>query len=193
MLHAITLELKAALTARGCPVPVFYGPERPADAATNKPRIVLQYDRDKGDNYSTASSQRSNPKLAFVRAKGCLCRIFAQSNVAGAAVQNHEREADQIADHVQVCLDTIVRNRHTRWSITGGKFMSADDLAMRGETWTGVVYEFTFSIDRGVSDVTWRTPTQSAGSAQEEHTMVSGELAHTTQVRRDGGSWEPVT
>lgn len=194
MLHAISLQLATALQARGCPVPVVYGPERPSDAALNKPRIVLQYDREKGDSHSGPRSQTVNPRQVFTRTKGCVCRIFAQSTLEGAGVWNHERDADQIADHVQICLASILPRRNTLWLPTGGKFLNKQELQMLDlEAWPGVVYEFAFQFDRGVLDVTWRTPTQSAGSAQEEHTMGSDELSTSVRVRKDGGAWEPAT
>lgn len=194
MLHAIMLELRTALQARGCPVPVEYGPER-GMMALNRPRIVIERDRTASDSHTGARSQRANPKLYQVRACASRCRIFAQSTIANPGVWNHEREAEQIADHVIVCLENIVQNRNTMWRITGGKFLSAQELAAENlEAWPGVVYDLPFEVDRGVLDLTWRKPTESAGSAQEEHTMSDDELTTTTRVRtHSGNSWETVT
>jgi hypothetical protein len=194
MLFAIAQELKDALVTKGCPVSVVYGPER-KDQALNHPRFVIERDRTAGDKHTGARSQRANPRQVDTRAIGCVCRMFAKSSIEGAGVWNHERDADQMVDHFTVQMTSIVQMRHTLWRITSAKFMTADELAFAGlETWPGVVYEIKFEIDRGVADVTWRTPDQSAGSAQAEITMGSGELSTTVKVRTDGGStWEVVT
>jgi hypothetical protein len=194
MLFSIAQEVKDFLVTKGCNVPVVYGPER-KEQALNRPRYVIERDRAAGDQHTGTRSQRTNPKLVDVRAIGCVCRIFAQSTVASAGVWNHERDADQMVDHFTVAMASVIQNRKTLWRVTNAKLLTAGELAARDiETWPGVVYEVKFQVDRGVADLTWRTPEQAAGSAQEEHTMGTGELVSSVQVRTQGGStWEPVT
>jgi len=187
MLYTITQELKTALAAKGCPVPVVYGPERSGGLIGQ--RIVVERDRQSGDQFTGPRSQQRNPGLVDVRAIGSVLRVYAQSGVAGANVWDHERVADQVIDLVTVALRRIVSARKTLWRIGAAKLLSSDELELRGlKTWPGVVYELRFQIDRGVFDYTW------TGDAKPEATMggTGGVTVTAPTVTITGGAGTAV-
>lgn len=181
MLYTITQELKAALIAKGCPIPVLYGPER--SGGMTGQRIVLERDRANGDQFTGPRSQQRNPGLVDVRAIGAVLRVYAQSTVAGANVWDHERVADQAIDLITVALRRIVSARKTLWRVGAAKLVSADELDLRGlQSWPGVVYEMRFAIDRGVYDYTWQ------GAALDEATMGEGGFSIASPTLTMSGS-----
>ncbi len=158
MIYAISQELATELKAQGCPLPVVYGPERmgATGAALTTSRILIERDRDVGDKPGPGRARNANPRMVAIRAMGAVCRIFAQSTLTGARVQDHERLADLALDKIEVALYKVVTKRSTQWRISSAKLLGADELALRGiEVWTGVVYEMRFSVDRAVNDTTW--------------------------------------
>lgn len=183
MMHSITLEVAAQLRARGVPHAVVYGPERTGTTVTGPVRIVIERDRAAGDGIGPARSVHTNPKMRAVRAIGCVARVFAKSNVAGAGGHDHEAVADQLIDALVVALDVVVRSNQTLWSPVSGKFLTAEDLAARGlTTWPGVVYELRFTVDRGVFDLDF------AGEAAPEADVGPGGVGikSTTKVTVNG-------
>lgn len=157
MIYEITKELAAELESRGVPLPVVYGPEKNASTAINRSRIVLERDRQNGDQSLGPRSQQKNPALANVRAMGCVLRVFAQSTLAGANVWDHERLADQAIDRIEIALRKVITKRRTAYRITSARLLSAQDLELLDlKTWPGVVYELRFQVDRGVLDTSWQ-------------------------------------
>lgn len=180
MLYEISKELGTVLQSKGVPFPVIYGPERVVPLTMAPQRIVLERDRQGGDSLGPVRVPGGNPRLRGVRAIGAIIRVYAKSSLAGAAVHDHERLADQAVDKIFVALDNILRGaRKTLWVVQSSKLLDADELSMQGlETWPGVVYEIRFSVDRGVLDTTWK------GEARPEVLLGPGGVAlgNTTKV-----------
>lgn len=185
MLYEISKDVSAALVANNVPLPVVYGPERvDAMASVGRQRIVFERDRELGDGVELNMRARpTNPIMIAVRPIGAVCRVYAQSTIAGAAVHDHERIADQAVDKVVAALRKVVATRRTLWRVSSSKLLSAAELEERGlERWPGVVYELRFSVDRGVTDTTW------IGEARPEVT-IGGEggvtIATTDEIYLD--------
>lgn len=159
MIHEVTLLLKAALTAKGVPYEVVYGPTAtpPKVGAT---RIQILRDYDAGDQVLGPRSQHVNPRQFSVRAMGAMARIHATSTLAGAQRHNHEALADAIVDQLQIELYRIARDNKTliRFVRAG---LASDQTA---DGWAGVVYELRFQIDRGVRDTKWTGKAAPEGS-----------------------------
>ena len=193
MLHTISTCLREYLKAKACPLRVIYGPER-RDVALTDPRIVIERDRDRGDTFSGPRGNRHH-RVSETQAIGAVLRVFAKSALPGAAVHDHERQADQAAGLVVVGLREIICSAPpgltawqgkvgpTLWTITGAGLLSAQEHAQRDlQTWTGVVYEITFAVDRGVvGDVNWigETPAEAAIGGEGGIEIKSGTLSVT--------------
>lgn len=174
MIYEITKEIATELIAKGYPFPVVYGPERGSVAFTH-PRIVIERDRQGSDPTKAPKARTPNPKMMFVRGIACVCRIFAKSNLPGAGVHDHERQADQAADKLTIALFRAIRLRFTECEIQPAKLMSASDLKFEGlESWPGVVYEIKFSVDRGVFDTNW------VGEKAPETVLTAENFGNTT-------------
>lgn len=181
MIHEITVSVAAELKKRGVPYAVVYGPERQGTVLQSPTRIVIERDRQAGDGLGPARSVHTNARMHGVRAVGCVARIFAKANVAGAGVQNHEALADLLVDKVFVALDKVIRSNQTLWKTVSGKFLSGDELAARElTTWPGVVYELRFTVDRGVFD------TDFAGEAAPQTNVGDVAIASRTTVKVNG-------
>lgn len=155
MLAAITYQLRDALKARGVPYPVSYGPERVGQTVLADSHIVVERDRDRGDDVSPPPTSRYNPHLDHVRDIGAICRIYARSTLAGAGPEDHERVADTVADQVLIVLRSIVSARRTAWAVRSAKLLSTAEAEYNGINWPGCVYELRFAISRGVTVATF--------------------------------------
>lgn len=191
MIYEIAKELHVELRAKKVPFRVVYGPERKDDVGLTDTRIVLERDRQTGDQPGPPRSQHKNPSLAGVRGVGVVLRIFARANVSGANVWDHERLADAIVDKAWVALRKIATRRRTIWNITSAKLLSREELEQRSlEQWPGAVYEMRFTVDRGVLDTDWQ------GEAAPEKALGPHpdgiEIAGSTKVTVNG-SGSPET
>lgn len=174
MIYEITKEVATELASKGYPFDVIYGPER-APVVLTKPRIVIERDRQGSDPTKAPKARTPNPKMMFVRGIACVCRIFAKSNLPGAGVHEHERQADQAADKLTIALFRAIRKRFTECEIQPAQMLSADALKYAGlEAWPGVVYEIKFSVDRGVYDTNW------VGEKAPETVLTAENFGNTT-------------
>ncbi len=162
MLPNITAQLRDALVLRKVPYPVRYGPLPQQPSATSESQIVVERDREAGDDVAATRTHKRNPKIVYARTIGAKVRIYARSSVAGADQGNHERLADQLVDHVLIALREIIVARGNHFEPGTSKLLTAGQLAEEElQTWPGVVYELAFTFDRGVRDAEW------AGEAEE--------------------------
>lgn len=191
MIYEISKELGAKLAAAEVPAPVSYGPERASTTAFNRTRIVVERDRKGGDEClppvsatkAPNASSRSAAPMVGMRRIGCVCRVYAQSTVDGARVQEHERVGDLLMDQVMVALRAIASERKTTLQMSSARLLSAEELEMaKLESWPGVVYELRFSVDRGVYDRKWSLATL------EELATTDGLVTSTTQATLQGGT-----
>jgi len=156
MLAAITDQLREALVTRKVPFEVVYGPDRNDASAFSGPRIVIERDREAGDEVLPPRTGRKNPSVIYTRVISARARIFAQSTMAGATSADHERLADQVVDHLLVALREIIVARKNAFGIGNGGLLTAEQLDADGlRTWPGAVYEQPFTVDRGVLDTVW--------------------------------------
>lgn len=152
MLAAITYQVRDALEARGVPYPVSYGPERTGQTSMADPHIVIERDRDQGDGINPATTNRRNPQLVFVRPIGAVFRVYARSTLPSAGPADHERVADKVVDQILVVLREIVAARKTFMRFGSAGLLTAaalEELSL--QTWSGVVYQVRFQVDRGVT------------------------------------------
>lgn len=188
MIKGIAIRVQDELKAKGVPFGLVYGPERQASTPSSPSRIVIERDRKAGDGFGPARSVHTNPRMRAVRAIGCVARIFAKSNKAGADVGDHEGVCDAVVDKVTIALDKVIRSDQTLWTIVSGKLLNQEELAARDlTTWPGVVYELAFTIDRGVFD------TDYAGEAASEAEIGDGVTVHSTTKVKVNGVGGPET
>ena len=180
MLYEISREIEAELRARDCAYPVVYGPERLPTTLANC-RIVIERERGAGEDVGAPKHRGTNPRPIATRSIAGRCRVFAKSSKAGANVWDHEREADLAVDLLVVALHSCSRRRCSEYRVTGGKILAANELEYEAlSAWPGVVYELTFEIDRGVSDVKW------AGDKRPEVTIGEGGIVIATSATVGG-------
>lgn len=162
MLYEIAKVVATLLQARGCPLPVVYGPERFEDIGLTRPRIVFERPRALVDTSGPPRSSKNNPPRRAERSIVGRVRVYASSTVDGARVQDHEDQAEQAVDLVIVCLQIALARAKVTGSIGTGGYIPANQLGLEGlESWPGVVYELPITIQRAVYDRTW------AGDARE--------------------------
>lgn len=186
MIYELTQRVATEMTAKSCPFPVLYGPERMAPSAINSTRVVIMRDRQGSEAVDAPRTQQRNPKAVMMRGIPGVLRVYATSTVAGAAVQDHEDLADQIVDLLLVAIRKVVTTAKTMWRIVSAGLLSAEALQLIGlETWPGVVYEMKFVVDRGVMDAPY------TGEPKPEATLAAGSIVSSTHVSLVTSSEDP--
>lgn len=179
MLYALARIAETELQLRGCPVRVMYGPERMQDTALTDTRIVFQRSRRARDRISSPSSSKLNPSRRAERELDALVQVIARSSLDGAQLHDHEELADQIVDMLIVVLQIAAARSKTTVALNGGSFLSTQALALEGmESWPGVVYELTFSVQRGVFDRSWAGDAK--GTVACDNIVTTGTCVSTT-------------
>lgn len=181
MIHAIGVELQAALQARKYPFKVL---DREPTGKTNAStyageRVVIERDRGAAGSYAPPVSQHINPTSPYTNIIPTKITIFAKSPRASALEFEHEDRAMQIADGVVTALFDIVAVRKNRLTAISDRWVPSDDLE-KSERWPGVKYELTFGIHRGVFRRDWD------GEAQPEAEIAAFE--NETEAGFAGGS-----
>lgn len=187
MLAAITAQLRDALQSRKVPHPVVYGPERLVQSSAVLPHIVIERDRQQGDTVGPPKTRSKNPQRVFVRGIGAVARVFCQSTLAGAGIEDHERDADKVINQLLVALRGIVLARKSDLRVSSSRFLTSAELAEAGLTYPGVVYEMRFVVDMGVADGNYAAET----AAESTFGGVGGTTVSTTLDLTD--SPEPTT
>lgn len=150
MIYDVAKIIATEIAARGCPLPVVYGPERMPSGAES--RIVIERPRSLGDTTGPPRVTKNNPPRRAERKIVGKVRVYARSTVDGARVNEHEALADQAVDLVIVAFEiAVARLRLATATIGAGGFV--DDPA--AEAWAGVTYEFPITVQRSVFDRTW--------------------------------------
>ena len=165
MIYEIAKEVATALTAKGVPYGVVYGPER-APASVNETRIVFERDRRATDEFAPPMSPKANPARFGVRWQAVQIWVYAQSTEPGADAKDHERIAEQLVDKLSIALTRVVATRKNQLRIASAHYLGAEELVqLELEQWQGVVYQISCAISRSVDDTTW------AGAKAAEATM----------------------
>jgi len=156
MLYAISKDVETELTARGCPLPVIYGPEPVADLALVRSRIVIERPRESGDTIGPPRAHKHNPRRAAERGIAARVRIYAHATVEGARVQDHESVAEQAAGLIVVALQIAIARQKTTAAFSSSGYVAPAALEIPElRVWPGVVYEIDLTVQRGVFDRTW--------------------------------------
>lgn len=183
MIHDVGVALQAKLRERGCPVIVVDGPERAKTATFARERIVIE---ETADSFGPPLVTRGNPPRRFEAREGAKLTIYAQSPAAGALLFEHKERAKQIRNMALVALDDVIRGTFkSQWSQTGGAFVPPDDLK-DSEQPPGAVYELTFSIARGVFEVTWTGDKAPEGTLEHVTSTTEVSINGTTEVSCGG-------
>lgn len=182
MLFEIAQQLDAAIKAKGFRTPVIYT-ERGERASAAEDRIVVGHERSGGvERFGAVIGPGGNPRAVMTRVCAGVIRMYGQSTLPGAAIQDHERHVDQeMVDPVLCELWKILRRRRQidpigEW--TGG-FIEPE--WMKGtEVWPGAVYELRFTVPRAVLDRTWEgvgRPTVTVGGVANMTSVEGNETA----------------
>lgn len=174
MIGALKDVVAERLAAAGVPYAVYDGSERMAQTSMAAPHIVFSYDKTGRDQINPPVTHRRNPERIADVTQAALARIYARSNVAGARERNHDDELVTVREALIVALVDVGREQLNQVTLTGGRWMTPDELQQRGlQAWSGVVYELTFTLTCGAHRRTY------AGTAATESTMGG---AHGTGV-----------
>jgi hypothetical protein len=183
MMYQITRELDAALKRQGVPFPVVFGPEVTQSTGSTNERVVLEpFINDKRDTVGGPRASHPNPKMPRIRNQAARIRIFARSNLAGAAWHDHSERAEEVLDHLIVELDAIVRTRGNTLSFGAGGFVVLVD-DKDSLVWSGAVYEQDVVVDRGCFRRTWK-----GESATEVVIGVDVEIENVVKVSNAPGA-----
>jgi hypothetical protein len=148
--YGVFLALRTALKGKGVPFECVYGAQQVPDKV-GATRIDFARDYEAGDQVGSPRSTHKNPGHPATRALAGRVRILAKSTKANATRGDHEQIADNVFDQVYVELHKIIVKANTTWRVQRATFLP--DPTTDG--WNAVVYEFRFSIDAPVVDVTW--------------------------------------
>jgi hypothetical protein len=179
VLYDVAKIITTELEARGCPLPIVYGPESADDAALVRSRIVIERSRPSTDTVGPPRTHKLNPPRRAERGIAGRVRIYAHSTVVGARVQDHEEVAEQAADLVIVALQIAVARLETTAKITASGYVPASALAIGPDAsvWPGVVYDLSVVVQRGVFDRTWALE---AKDTQSDFSITTSGVCTTT-------------
>ena len=167
MIHEIGVELRAALVANGCPVPVVDSTdlsERGQANAVPRERIVVGRVIGEPEPIVGPKGTGRNPLHIRDRHLAAKVTIWAQSPRPGALSFEHERRCDTIIDQVIGQLVKVLSARKNSYEIGAGRFIEPVD-AKGSEIPNFAVYEIPFVVGRAVEMRTW------AGAAAAEATL----------------------
>lgn len=168
MIHEIAVELRAALVANGCPVPVVDSrdaSERGQANAVPRERIVVGRVIGEPEPIVGPKGTGRNPIHIRDRHLAAKVTIWAQSPRPGALSFEHERRCDTIVDQVIGQLVKVLSARKNGGSALGAGRMVEPVDAKGAEIPNFAVYEIPFSVPRAVEMRTW------AGAAATEATL----------------------
>lgn len=192
MIYEFTREIQGFLTDQSYPVRVIFdaGNElaQVKTAAHRGLLVVIDHDP-AGDTLGPPPTARKNPRLLAARMIGAKAEIYAKSSLPGAHRGDHERECEKIVDALIAAFN--------RWRVegqtipvvwAGGKYVPGKDAPDNPrEKWTGVCYEITFKVPRGVYDRSY-VGEQNPGAARPTGTAAS--VSNQTRARLEGGDPE---
>lgn len=179
MIHALGVLLQAELREQGCPF-VIVDRETFDTATASRQRIVIEYDKDGRDVWSSPRGLTTNPKRYFEYRPACKITIYAQSTKANAKEFEHENNVLGAAYTVATAMRKVMAAAKIGLFVpTSGGFITPPDLAS-GTRLGGAAYELKFTFAAGVPDVTW------AGDDLPTFTIGAGAVTSTTKVSRRG-------
>lgn len=177
MIYNLSRDLEGLLLAQQFPIRVVYGPEH-TTRPPNRDVIVLERDRDNGDQIGAPQGVHPNPTLPLVRQLGVLVHVYARANVSGARVNDHEHLCDQYVDAVLVHLrEWAVATRAGALAWGESRYLRAEELGASFAAWPGVVYMLRFRVPRGVTRITFEGDARPEGAftqvSNQTHTRIN--------------------
>lgn len=152
MIYAMTKCVAASLAAKNWPAQVRYGKERVSRATHYSSLVVIERDTDSGDSLSTAHGQVRNARKLRTRSLAVRASVFAKSPKAGARVNEHEHELEDLVDAVIVAVQlwaTESRAGDVDFHMLG----PVDSEEHNGsEIGAGAAYDLRFRVQRAVTD-----------------------------------------
>jgi len=180
MIFAIRNGMLENLTAKGFPVSVACGTERPH--AIQRHHVVIDFDDTIGDAFGPAPGGDADQILAC--RVGYAIRIYASAPNAGALAWEHRIEVGKLRDGVIVALVDWASEQHAgNVEIVSGRMMTAEELeAIDDPLIAG--YALSVRIGRSVNRKRYD------GSGQPTATLAG--TTTTTRVTLDGATYEEI-
>lgn len=143
--------IASRLAAAKFQFPIVYGPE-PFERGSFATTIRFARDDAGTDVIEAPPGFKVNPRKHAARYLAAVCEIYAQSNVPGAIVADHEDLAEQIVDAVIVALNRWADEAKTAIRYGEMRYLRPEDLPVGPafERWPGRVYRIKFAVGRGV-------------------------------------------
>lgn len=178
MIRDLTSAVVADLSARKCPYPVTYGPERVAHDGFSA-AIVFRRDRSSHElvTHAVGRPRRDAPQgpaddapAPFTRDVAGAFVVYARSPKPGATVGDHEEECDAVCDIVLTAMHRVLVGRRLPLTITesklltraelqaeaeDGRLASADPSGLRSADFPGCAARVRFTVRTLVRDVTY--------------------------------------
>lgn len=168
MLYELSKLLRTELVTQGYPFEVGYGPEAVSAAAIARTRIIVERNRGTDEPFVAPKMPMTNPRCYYNKVMSGKIRIYANSTLAGARTQDHERLADLLADMVATAIYKIAKSRKIFVEVLSGKLLSSAELGYDSlQTWPGAVYDVAIRVACAVKDLTWD------GAAKPEATVTA--------------------
>ena len=173
MIYDLARGVDTIMQARSYPVRVVYGPERLKRGTPTDSVIVVERDRDAGDQFQPTQGVRVNTRRVATRMLGARATIWAKTNLAGARVNEHEAYCEQLVDAFYVAVHEWMQAATgvATFGVSEAKYLAAHELA-DVEAWTGVVYSLRWRVPRGV----YSTDYHGLGLPTGEATATTGEV-----------------
>lgn len=176
MIREYAIELRRALAAIGCPIPVVDDEEGTSTSTYARSRIVVAEDRDQSDAYDAPRGGQRNPRTYYSVTIPLKAIVYAQSTAKGATRWEHRRLARRVVSAVLSIFYELAKTRRNELSGISGRFVEPEDLE-GSERPRGAVYELTFSVTASVP-----APTTWESAAAPEFELDEDAFASTTLV-----------
>lgn len=165
MIHDLALLVQKELRAKKFPYPVEYGPERAPRESFNA-AIVFYRDRDREDEIAPPPNAKVRPQSPYVRRVAGRVDVFARSARSGAAVWDHEDEADVVCDGVLCALYKVCQTKALPLQVVSSKLMTAAEFNACA-TWSGAGARILFYVTSMVLDVNYKGQGPLTGTIQD--------------------------
>lgn len=173
MIREYAVELRSALSALGCPIPVVDDHDGTATTTYARSRIVVTEDIDQRDEYGPPHGAQRNPRTYYAVTIPVRVSIYVQSTAKGAVPWEHRRLARRVASAVISTFYELAKARRNQLSRISGGFVVPEDLE-GSERPRGAVYELTFGLEAAVhAPATWESAAAPEFSLANEDAFAS--------------------
>lgn len=161
-LAELARRVDADLRARLFPYRVQYGPERAPRTTPSVPGIIIARDTELGDGIGPPIGAKINPECPFTRGVAGVALVYARSPRKGARVDEHEAEADTVADGVLTAMYDICKVACLPLAITEYRMLGEKDFE-GCEAWAGRAVQIRFEVTEHVRRLTYKGEARSTG------------------------------